>query len=344
MRGNLFGKVFALQTFGESHGPALGAVIDGCPAGVAWDQDLLDGALARRRPGANPLTSARAEPDQVEILSGVYENKTLGTPIAAVIRNRDQRSEDYAPERMAQRRGHATDLWATKYGHSDPRGSGRASGRETVSRVVGGAVAQMFVRTVVPDACVIAFTARIGLNALSHADCIDAAVALENEPWSVDQFSLRCPSAEKNELMEVNLTEAKQKGESYGGEVFIQVNGLPVGLGQPVFDKLRSDLAHAFLSVGATSGVEFGHGFAAAQMSGAEFHGPRQEYGGMRGGLSTGDPLTAQVAFKPTSSRGEVATGGRHDPCIVPRAVPVLEAMTWLTLADHILLSRLDRV
>ena len=179
---------------------------------------------------------------------------------------------------------------------------------------------------------------------MSEADCVDAAAALEDDPWGVDQFSLRCPSVAKDELMNVMLRDAKQNGESYGGEIFVSCAGLPAGLGAPVFDKLRADLAKATMSVGATAGVEFGDGFRAASGAGAEFHADTQDYGGMRGGLSTGDPITFKIAFKPTSSRGAVATAGRHDPCIVPRAVPVIEAMCWLTLTDHILRSRLDRI
>jgi chorismate synthase len=333
-----------MHTFGESHGPAMGAVIDGCPAGVVWQQELLNRSLERRRPGANALTSSRQEPDRVEILSGVYESVTLGTPIAAVIRNVDARSQDYKPEQMQTRRGHATDLWQIKYGHSDPRGSGRASGRETVSRVIGGAVARMFVTQLYPEAQVVAFVSRVGRIGLSESDCLDAAEALESDPWHCDEFSTRCPSAEKNEQIESLLREAKETGESFGGIAFVRMAGLPRGLGQPVFGKLKSELSSAFMSLGATTGVEIGQGFESAQESGKEFHTSRQDYGGLRGGISTGDPISMKVAFKPASTREDMAREGRHDPCIVPRAVPVLEAMAWLVLADQILLSRLDRV
>jgi chorismate synthase len=344
MRGNQFGKLFCLNTFGESHGPAMGALIDGCPSGVVWQQDMLNRFLERRRPGGSQLVSQRAEPDRVEILSGVYEGVTLGTPIAAVIENVDARSKDYAAEEVKMRQGHATDLWQDKYGHSDPRGSGRASGRETVSRVIGGAVARMFVTQLYPEASVVAFVSRIGVMSMSESECLDAAEALEADPWHVDEFSLRCPSAEKNEDMEVMLSRAKETGESYGGLAYMRIVGLPRGLGQPVFHKLKSELASGFLSIGATNGVELGQGFAASEMSGKEFHDLNQDYGGIRGGLSTGDPITLRVAFKPTSSRQDVALKGRHDPCIVPRAIPVLEAMAWLVLADQILLARVDRV
>ncbi|MGE0527085.1 MAG: chorismate synthase [Bdellovibrionales bacterium] len=344
MRGNQFGNIFCLYTFGESHGPALGAVIEGCPAGVIWEQEMLNRFLDRRRPGRSPLTSGRRESDQAEVLSGVYGNRTLGTPIAAVVRSQDARPQDYSPEALQTRQGHATDLWHDKYGHSDPRGSGRASGRETVSRVIGGAVARMFVTQMYPEAQVIGFVSRVGFVGMTDSDCMDAAEALEGDPWNVDEFSVRCPSQSKNEEIETLLKSAQETGESYGGAAFMRIVGLPRGLGQPVFAKLKSEFASAFMSIGATAGVEFGAGFEAAQSSGREFHNNRQDYGGIRGGISTGDPITLRVAFKPTSTRGTMAKEGRHDPCIVPRAIPVLEAMAWLVLADQILLARLDRV
>lgn len=344
MRGNQFGRVFCLNTFGESHGTALGALIDGCPAGVVWQQDMLNRTLERRRPGNRPHTSARNEKDVVQVLSGVFEGKTLGTPIAAVIFNEDARSADYSKEMLEQRRGHATDLWEDKFGHSDPRGSGRASGRETAARVIGGAVARMLVQQLYPEASVISFVSRIGVIGMSESESLDAAEALESDPWHVDEFSLRCPSQEKNEDMELMLNRARETGESYGGTAYMRLVGLPKGLGQPVFQKLKSELGAAFLSIGATCGVEIGQGFAAAEKSGKEFHHMDQDYGGIRGGISSGEPITLRVAFKPTSSRQEAALKGRHDPCIVPRAVPVLEAMAWLVLADQILLARLDRV
>ncbi len=344
MRGNHFGRVFCLHTFGESHGLALGALIDGCPAGVVWQQDMMDRFLDRRRPGKSQLSSGRQESDRVELLSGVFDGLTLGTPIAAIVHNQDARSSDYRTDQMQTRQGHATDLWAEKYGHSDPRGSGRASGRETVSRVIGGAVARMLVNQLYPEAQVICFTSRIGRVGMSYEDAVDVAEALEGDPWQVDEFSARCPSPEKNEQMEMLLLEAKEAGESYGGEVLLRFTGLPRGLGQPVFGKLKSEMAAAFLSIGAAVGLDLGLGFESARLSGKEFHNSKQDYGGIRGGLSTGDPMTFKVAFKPTSTRKEMALTGRHDPCIVPRAIPVLEAMAWLVLADQILLARLDRV
>jgi chorismate synthase len=340
---NTFGRVFRLSTFGESHGPAMGAVIDGCPAGVIWRPDLLDGFLARRRPGS-ALTSARQEDDKVEILSGVFEGKTLGTPIGAVIYNRDARPADYDPARIETRRGHATDLWREKYGHSDPRGSGRASGRETVSRVIGGAVARMLVQQLHPEVRVIAFTERVGSLALSEAQIKLALEELREDPWRVDAQSLRCPDAALNTRIVEMLSRAVEEGESFGGIARLHISGLPSGLGQPVFGKFKSRLASAFLGVGAANAVELGDGLAAGSASGKDFHESGQDYGGIRGGISTGGPVSLRVAFKPTSSRLDVAKKGRHDPCIVPRAIPVLEAMAWLVLADLVLLARLDRI
>lgn len=340
---NHFGEFFKLSTFGESHGPALGAVVDGCPAGVVWNQDMLTRFLERRRPGGS-LASGRSEADQVDVLSGVYESLTLGTPIATVVYNQDARSQDYTAERLAARPGHATDLWQSKYGHSDPRGSGRASGRETVARVIGGAIARMFVTQVCPEAQVMAFVSRIGLVGLTEEACVDAAEAIEADPWHVDEFSMRCPFQDKNDQIEELVRAAKESGESYGGEAFLRIAGIPQGLGTPVFGKLKSELARAFMSVGAVMGVEFGDGFQSARLSGAEYYHPRQDHGGIRGGLSTGDPVNFRIAFKPTSTRKDMALEGRHDPTIVPRAIPVLEAMSWLVLADQILAKRLDRV
>jgi chorismate synthase len=344
LSGNRFGTYFALTTFGESHGPAMGAVIEGCPAGVIWRQDLLAQFLERRRPGREALTSTRNESDRARVLSGVYEDKTLGTPIALMIENEDARSKDYSPEKMKMRQGHATDLWQEKYGHSDPRGSGRASGRETVSRVLGGAVARMFVEQLHREVRVIAFTESIGSVQMTASEVEAAVSALQAGPWDVDRNSLRCPSPEKNAEMEKILHAAKMSGESHGGAVQLRLIGVPRGLGAPVFGKLKSSLAAAMMSIGATTALEIGEGFVAVAKSGTEFHNSAQNYGGIRGGISTGDPISARVSFKPTSSIKSVALSGRHDPCIVPRAVPVVEAMAWLVLADLILSARLDRV
>jgi chorismate synthase len=309
---NDFGHLFRVTTFGESHGTALGCVIDGCPAGINFDFQKLQTWMDRRRPGS-ATTSARQEPDQVEVLSGVFESKTLGTPIAMIVRNVDARSQDYSREKIKNRPGHAADLWQEKFGHSDFRGSGRASGRETVSRVMAGAVAQMFVQSEIKE-------------------CQIDGVITQLGPWKGSDPAI----AE-------GLIEAKTKGESFGGIVELSLKGLPPNLGQPVFHKLKTDLAAAMMSVGATTGVEFGEGFSSTEKLGTSFHNEEQNYGGLRGGISTGDPISMRIAFKPASTLGAMAREGRHDPAIVPRAVPVLEAMAWLVIADHLLWRRLDR-
>jgi len=344
MSGNRFGELFSVSTFGESHGPAMGALIEGCPAGLDWRQDLLEKALQRRRPGSSSLVSARQELDQPEILSGVYQGQTLGTPIAILVRNQDMRSGDYAPTKMQDRRGHATDLWRTKYGHTDPRGSGRASGRETVSRVLGGAVARMLVERLHPGVRVVAFASAIGPVVMTTTETEAAHAQLREDSQAVDAFSARLPDIQKNQEAERLLSQAKSVGESYGGIVSVSVHGLPQGIGQPVFAKLKNRLCDAIMSIGATSGVELGEGFAGIQKVGSEFHSSTQEYGGIRGGISTGEAVFLRIAFKPTSSIGTIAREGRHDPCIVPRATPVVESMIWLVLADQVLQMRMDRL
>jgi chorismate synthase len=347
MSGNIFGSRFSVITFGESHGVALGAVIDGCPAGVIVDPTLIQRELQRRRPGANSLSSdgivsPRNEPDKVEILSGIFEGQTLGTPIAMVVRNTDQRSEDYGDIRSKARPGHADDVWKSKYLHVDHRGGGRSSGRETLGRVLGGSIAKMFVNQVAPLCDVVGFTCRIGPMELNGEDYnyIRTGVYLPED------FSARFPSGRHAEVREM-LVNARVDGESYGGVAEIWVRNPPPHLGQPVFAKFKATLAQAMMSVGATVGIEVGEGFAAASEQGTRFHDPLHspgKYGGIRGGFTTGELVSFKVAFKPTSSVLDVAKQGRHDPCIVIRAIPVLEAMTWLTLADHILWARQDRV
>lgn len=340
MSANTFGNLFRLSTFGESHGAALGALIDGCPAGVSYDEALLMRELERRRPGvwdARQVNSGRQESDTPELLSGVYEGKTLGTPIAVLIRNQDARSQDYA--NVAPRTGHADQTWKDKFGHVDPRGGGRSSGRETVARVIGGAFARMYLRQAYPSLKITGFAREIGKFKLTEEEI--AFFLKENQ--SADQFSARFPGCAHLKIKET-LVAAQTAGESIGGVAEVRVQGMPTGLGQPVFRKLKADLAGAMLGVGATSSFELGTG--ADGKSGTEFHqNPKgAAYGGILGGISTGDDLIFRVGFKPTSSIMDVAKKGRHDPCIVPRAIPVLEAMTALVLADHALWSKTDRV
>lgn len=339
---NSFGNRLRLTTFGESHGIALGAVIDGVPAGIRWRDDILQTELERRRPGTSAVVSARGELDKPEILSGVYQERTLGTPIAMIVRNHDARSEDYAEIAREPRAGHADDVWKMKFGHSDPRGGGRSSGRETLARVMGGAVARMILSDMAPEMSVRGFSRRIGPYELSPADL----KALPSRADAIDTFTARFPSRELESKVTSLLQSAKSEGLSYGGVAELRIEGVPPGLGQPVFHKLKADLASAMLGVGATSAVEIGAGMEAVLAEGSVFHkaGDQERYGGIRGGISTGEPIVLRVGFKPTSSVLDVAKKGRHDPCIVPRAIPVLEAMVCLVLADHLLWAKSDHL
>lgn len=358
MSANSFGSRFVVTSFGESHGLALGVVVDGCPAGVPFDLQLLMNELKRRRPGQHgqdaALVSERKEEDTPEIMSGVFENVTLGTPIAICVRNQDARPQDYQQIAAQPRVGHADDVWKNKFGVSDPRGGGRASGRETVSRVMAGAVAQMLLRKIHPSCRVYGFASQIGALTLNKQDYLEIKKRYQSStpPTSAqyfDQFPARFPSALQSAQIEKLLTEAKAEGKSYGGMAQIWIENPPENMGQPVFHKLKADLTAAFMGVGAACAIEIGSGFEAATAEGSQFHGVQgrmsgaPSYGGIRGGISTGDRITIRVAFKPTSSVLDVAKQGRHDPCIVPRAIPVLEAMANLVLADHLLWMRTDR-
>lgn len=340
---NSFGSRFVVHTFGESHGPALGAVVDGVPAGVTWNQDILNRAMSRRRPGQSNLVSGRNEKDEVELLSGVYLGKTIGTPLAMIVRNVDARSADYDLIRENPRPGHADDVWKQKYLHVDPRGGGRSSGRETVSRVMGGAVAEMFLSEAYPHLKIVAYTCQVGSLVLDNLDTDLLSQNLSRD-W-VDGFPARFPSNQKKQVVESLLLDAKQNGKSYGGMAELRITNLPAGLGQPVFHKLKADLAHAMLGIGATAGVDLGEGFAASFAEGTEFHSQSSSvYGGVRGGISTGGDIIMRVAFKPTATVLDLAKKGRHDPCIVPRAISVIEAMASLVIADHVLWARTDRL
>jgi chorismate synthase len=337
MSASSFGSRFVITTFGESHGTALGVVIDGCPAGLKFDEALLVKELERRRPGG-ALVSQRQEGDVPEVLSGVFEGKTIGTPIAIMVRNKDQKSQDYDQIKNSPRAGHADDVWQMKFGHRDHRGGGRSSGRETVARVMAGAVAQMLCKQLAPGLQIKAYSGQVGSYALSEAE--------RSQVWThdIDSFTARFPSAQHEKVKEL-LTLAQSQGESYGGTAEIRIKGAPGGLGQPVFHKLKADLAQAYMSVGATSGVELGAGSEAPNEKGTAFHSSSQSenYGGIRGGISTGEEMLLKVHFKPTSSILDIAKKGRHDPYIVTRAIPVLESMTWLVLVDHLLWMKTDR-
>ena len=330
---NTFGELFCLTTFGESHGPAMGAVIDGCPAGVPLTRAQVQAALDRRRPGQSAVTTSRQEADQVELLSGVYEDKTLGTPIAAVVRNTDARSKDYEALKKEDRPGHADAVWRARFVHRDPRGGGRTSGRETLCRVIGGAVAEALLARELPMVRTVAWVSQVG-------SLVAPPVELPTRGL-VDAHPTRCPDAVIAAKMEQQILAAKASGDSLGGAIDVRVDGLPVGLGEPVFGKLKSRLADAVSGIGAVSGVVWGGAdfFADVQRPGSEFHaGGREVYGGIQGGLSNGEPLSLRVYFKPPATLAAHAKEGRHDPCILPRAVPVVEAMVSLVLADLCLL------
>ena len=324
MSANSFGRCFQITTFGESHGPALGVVIEGCPAGVPFSWDLIRENMARRRPGRFPWMSSRKETDEVELLSGVFEGRTLGTPLALIVRNQDARSEDYENIKSNPRPGHADDVWKKKFGHVDPRGGGRASGRETLSRVLGGTVAQMFLDTLLQKIKVKAQVKQVG-------------------PFVRESSHLGAWFGEKTQEVEQFLIAKKLQGLSYGGMIEMRIEGLPIGLGQPVFRKLKADLASAFMGIGACYEVRLGS-YELNLEEGSDLHGKKGVYGGVRGGISTGEPCVFQLKFKPPSSVLEVAKKGRHDPCIVPRAAVVVEAMAYLVIADHVLWSEQDSV
>ena len=351
MSHNSFGRLFRFTTWGESHGPALGAVVDGCPPGIALSEEDIQPWLDRRRPGTSRFTTQRREPDQVRILSGVFEGRTTGTPISLMIENVDQRSKDYSDVALAYRPGHADYAYDAKYGFRDYRGGGRSSARETAARVAAGAVA----RLVIPGVRIRGWVEAIGGDAIDPAAFDDA---------QIDASPFFCPDAAAAARWEEKVDAARKAGSSLGAVVACEATGVPAGWGAPLYAKLDSELAAAAMSINAVKGVEIGDGFAAAALSGEENAdpmrpgngGPRflaNHAGGIAGGISTGQPVRLRVAFKPTSSiltpvetitrdgaAAEIATRGRHDPCVGIRGVPVIEAMVALVLADQALLHR----
>ncbi|MFZ1729662.1 MAG: chorismate synthase [Bacteroidota bacterium] len=340
MRGNSFGHFFVLNSFGESHGAALGAVIDGCPAGVELTSGHISAALKRRRPGQSIITSSRQESDEAEILSGVFEDRTLGTPIAVIVRNHDARSEDY--DAQVYRAGHADRVWNDKYLHRDHRGGGRSSGRETIARVIGGAIAE---RILPQSVRIVGFTRQIGNFTLQNMS--ERLTRAE-----VDKFSTRCPDFSVDAQITEELLRLKELGDSVGGIVELRLDGVPAGLGEPVFNKAKSMLAAAIMSIGAVSGVAFGDAFSECLLQGSDFHnaaagapdGISLRSYGIQGGITNGQQITMRIAIKPTSTTGSLAREGRHDPCIVPRVIPVIESMAALVLADLLLAARLDNM
>lgn len=326
MRGNSFGKMFSLTTFGESHGVALGVVLDGVPPGLEFSLVELQKQLDRRAPGKIKGTTARLEADQAEVLSGIFENKTLGSPIAVIVRNTNQRSEDYDKLKTDYRPGHADETTMLKYGIRDHRGGGRSSGRETLARVIAG----YFAGLILPNILVKGYVTKLGPF---HYKEIPKDLKQDLSPYSF-------PDTTQNKKIENYLEELKKKGESVGGRVTVRVENCPTGLGEPAFDKLKADLAKAILSIGAVVGFSYGLGEEMAELLGSEVSKSRDSFGGMEGGISNGSTLSMNIIFKPTSTVGEKAKEGRHDPCIIPRAVPVVEAMVKIVLADHFLRQR----
>jgi chorismate synthase len=326
MPANSFGEYLTVTTFGESHGVALGAVIDGCPAGIALEVADFTRELARRRPGQSAVTSARNEADEPHLVSGLFEGKTTGAPICVLVHNSDQRSSDYDQLRHAHRPGHADAAYEQKYGHRDHRGGGRSSGRETLARVIGGVVA----RKLLPSSTLV----------IGHALRVGPISARRFDPAIIEANSMRCADAEAAAAMERFVLDCREQGDSIGGMVEVRVIDPPAGLGDPVFQKLKATLAAAFLSIGAVQGFAYGAGFDAAVMRGQDYVKDSQNFGGMLGGITTGEKLRLLAAIKPTSSVADVSKRGRHDPCIVPRVIPVLEAMTWIALANAALAQR----
>ncbi len=347
--GSTFGRYFQVTTFGESHGPAVGATVVGVPAGLEIDADAIQRELDRRRPGTSAFVSSRGERDRVEILSGVVEGKSLGSPIALLVRNEEARSDDYEEISRLFRPGHADFTYFKKYGISPQPGGGRASGRETVGRVAAGAIAKQFLR---PRGIEIqAYTVSIGRVEIRR---VDRAFAEQNP--------LRCPDPDKADEMAELVREVQSQGDSIGGVVEVVADGVPPGLGDPVFSKLDAVLSGAVMSIGAVKGVEFGKGFALTRMKGSESNdlmsseGFRSNNaGGILGGISTGQPIVMRLAVKPTASIARpqstidireqdriIKVHGRHDPCLCPRIGPVAEAMVALVLADAVLQRRAE--
>ena len=360
MAGSTFGEAFRITTAGESHGPGNLCIVDGCPPGLELSVDDLIPDLQRRRPGQSRITTPRKEDDTPEILSGVFEGRTTGTPIAVLIRNTDQRSQDYGDIVEKYRPGHADFTFDTKYGFRDYRGGGRSSARETAARVAAAAIARKLLR-VAADTEVLGFVHQVGDLVW---DCPDpASVTLD----AVEANPVRCPDPGRAAEMEQLIKDVRKQQDSIGGAATVVATGVPAGLGEPVFDKLRADLAKGLFSLPAVMGVEFGEGFGVATVRGTEHcdtlvpdaDGPRgigaasNNAGGMLGGISSGQPIVARCAVKPTSSIPQdrptvdrdgkattLATRGRHDPCLLPRFVPMAEAMVALVLADHLLRHR----
>jgi chorismate synthase len=352
MPGNSIGQLFRIMTFGESHGEAIGVVVDGCPAGLLIDPDFIQQEMDRRRPGQSAIVTQRKESDTVRILSGVFEGKTTGTPIAMTILNEDARFKDYSHIADKYRPSHADYAWQAKFGFRDYRGGGRSSARETAARVAAGAIAKLFLRK--NGIVVHAFVSQVGEVMLEKN-------YRELDLQKTEQTPVRCPDPETASRMEALIRQVRKDGDTVGGVVTCIVEGCPPGLGEPVFDKLHADIGKAILCINACKGFEIGSGFGSVVMRGSAHNDPfyndagtirtrSNHSGGIQGGISNGMDIVFRAAFKPVATivpsqesvneAGEavkVEGKGRHDPCVVPRAVPIVEAMTALVLADHLL-------
>lgn len=359
MAGNSFGQVFKITTFGESHGKAIGVIVDGCPAGLPIDEAFIQQELDRRRPGQSSIVTQRKESDTVQLLSGVFEGQSTGTPIAMVIYNEDQRSGDYSHIAEKFRPSHADYTFFAKYGIRDYRGGGRSSARETAARVAAGAIAKLLLQTI--GVQIHAYVSQVG-----HLQLLENYKTLNFN--NIEATDVRCPDLALAEEMIQLIKTVRKAGDTIGGVVTGVVQGCPPGWGEPVFDKLHADLAKAMLSINATKGFEYGSGFEGVTLRGSEhndlFYNDEgsiktrtNHSGGIQGGISNGMDIYFRVAFKPVATiipeqasvneAGEAVTvvgRGRHDPCVLPRAVPIVEAMTALVLADHYLRQRMARL
>lgn len=354
MAGNSFGKIFKLTTFGESHGEAIGGVIDGCPAGIEIDLARVQQEMDRRRPGQSAIVTQRKEPDTVKFLSGIFEGKSTGTPIGFVIENANQKSKDYSHNKDSYRPSHADYTYDQKFGFRDYRGGGRSSARETACRVVAGAIAKQ----VISELKITAFTASVGEISLNKD-------YREVDFKEIEKNIVRCPDKLTAEKMEAYIKEIRSQGDTVGGVVECVIQNVPVGLGEPVFDKLHAQLGKAMLSINAVKGFEFGSGFSGSKMKGSEHNdlfnkdGSTQtnNSGGVQGGISNGMDIYFKVAFKPVATimqkqqtinnkgeQVEMQGKGRHDPCVVPRAVPIVEAMAALVITDFFLLNTISKI
>lgn len=355
MAGNTLGQAFRVTNWGESHGPAIGATIDGCPAGIEVSEGLIQHDLDRRAPGQSEFTTARKESDEIEILSGVFKDETDGTPIQLLIRNKDHRSDDYRQMEVTYRPSHAGFAYDSKYGRHNPFGGGRSSARLTAGTVAAGAIA----KRIIPETDITAYVTRV--------KDVEAEITGRITEEEVDSSPVRCPDLEVSARMMEVIRKAKENKDSVGGIIQCAVINVPFGLGEPVYDKLEADLAKAMLSIPASKGFEIGSGFGSTLLFGSENN---DEYmpsengistktnnsGGVQGGISIGTPIIFRVAFKPTATIGKeqntvtnqgeattIAAAGRHDPCVLPRAVPIVEGYTACVLADHALRNRMSR-